>query len=101
MFNNLKIDNRLVVFLGVLALFAAWLAALVFFILPKIMDPEAKEGLDLVLGLGIGGVTQFFLTILALAWQFYFRKKELDPTTTTTTVTTKPKSEPCEDGGPK
>ena len=46
-----------------------------FFILPKILDPAAVKGLDLVLGLGIGGVTQFFLTILALAFQFYFRKK--------------------------
>jgi hypothetical protein len=88
MFSKLKIDNRIIIFLVVLALFAAWLAALVFVILPKIMDPEAEKGLDLVMGLGVGGVTQFFLTILALAWQFYFRKRETDtpPTTTPPTV---------------
>lgn len=86
MFKKLKVDNRLVVFLVMLALFAAWLAVLVFYIIPKIMDPNATEGLDVVLGLGVGGVTQFFLTMFTLAWQFYFRKKETpDPDTDTKT----------------
>jgi len=78
MFNKLKIDNRLVIFLVMLAVFAAWLAAVVFYILPKILDPANDGGLDLVMGLGIGGITQFFLTILALCVQFYFRKREGD-----------------------
>jgi hypothetical protein len=88
--NKLKIDNRMVIFLVMLSVFVFWLVAVVFFILPLILDPLQSKGLDLVLGLGVGGITQFFLTILTLIFQFYFRKKEGDydnPPTVTPTGT--------------
>lgn len=59
-----------------LVVFIAWLAAVCFFLLPLIL--AVPEGLDpmlsLVAGLGIGGVTQFFIIVGTLIFQFYFRK---------------------------
>ena len=61
------------IYLGV---FILWLGIVCFFLLPKIV--AMPEGLDpmmaLVAGLGIGGVTQFFIVIGTLIFQFYFRK---------------------------
>ena len=63
------------VYLGV---FMLWLGVTCFYLLPAII--AMPEGLDpmlsLVAGLGIGGVTQFFIVIGTLIFQFYFRKKE-------------------------
>ena len=59
-----------------LVIFMLWLGITCFFLLPKII--ASPEGLDpllgLVAGLGIGGVTQFFIVIGTLIFQFYFRK---------------------------
>ena len=70
-FRNLMALTYLVVLL-------LWLAVVCFFLLPTII--ATPEGLDpmlnLAAGLGIGGVTQFFILIGTLIFQFYFRKKE-------------------------
>jgi len=62
-------------YLGVLML---WLATIVFVLLPIVL--AMPEGLDpmmaLVAGLGIGGVTQFFIVIGTLIFQFYFRRTQ-------------------------
>ena len=54
-----------------------WLATICFILLPIVL--AMPEGLDPMLsfagGLGIGGVTQFFIVIGTLIFQFYFRKK--------------------------
>lgn len=54
-----------------------WLALVAFFILPKVLaNPENLDPmLSLVAGLGIGGITQFFIVIGTLIFQFFFRKK--------------------------
>ena len=58
--------------------FILWLATVCFFLLPIIISQP--EGLDpmmgLVAGLGIGGVTQFFIVIGTLIFQFYFRRTQ-------------------------
>lgn len=63
------------VYLGV---FALWLAVACFFLLPAIL--AKPEGLDpmlsLVAGLGIGAVTQFFIVMGTLIFQFYFRRAQ-------------------------
>ena len=65
------------IYLGV---FMLWLATACFVLLPMIV--AMPEGLDpmlgLVSGLGIGGVTQFFIVIGTLIFQFYFRKKNTE-----------------------
>ena len=62
------------IYLGV---FMLWLGVACFGLLPAII--AMPEGLDpmlgLVAGLGIGGVTQFFIVVGTLIFQFYFRKK--------------------------
>jgi hypothetical protein len=54
----------------------AWLAVAILLVAPMILDNP--EGLDpflaLITGLGVGGVTQFFILIGTLIYQFYFRK---------------------------
>lgn len=56
--------------------FAGWLVVVCLVLLPIVLSQP--EGLDpmlsLVAGLGIGGVTQFFIVIGTLIFQFYFRK---------------------------
>lgn len=58
-----------------LFVFILWLAG-VFYLLFLILN--RPEGLDpmlsLVAGLGIGGVTQFFIVVGTLIYQFYYRK---------------------------
>lgn len=55
-----------------------WLALVAFFLFPMIISqPESLDPvLALVAGLGIGGITQFFIVVGTLVFQFYFRKKE-------------------------
>ena len=66
-------DILALVYIAVLLL---WLALVSFFLLPVVLS--APDSLDpvlaLVAGLGIGGVTQFFIVIGTLIFQFYFRK---------------------------
>jgi len=62
------------VYIGV---FMLWLGVVCFFLLPRIMAmPESLDPMmALVAGLGIGGITQFFVVVGTLIFQFYFRKK--------------------------
>lgn len=66
------------------AAFMAWLAVACFVLLPLVL--ATPEGLDpvlgLVAGLGVGGVTQFFIVIGTLIYQFYFRKANTEETPT-------------------
>ena len=76
----MKIDNRFVLFLVMLFVFVLWLGAcgvLVWYVTsnPEKLDPA----LTLMSGLGAGLVLEFFLAMLTLSWQFYFRKKESTP----------------------
>ncbi len=83
-------DNRLILFLALLGLFAAWLSSLIFYLVPLMIDhlADLDAVTGIIAGMGIGGITQVFITLLTLAWQFYFRKKEAAPNTSTTTTTT-------------
>ncbi len=61
-----------------LAVLLIWLAVVCFVLLPTVM--AMPEGLDpmlsMVAGLGVGGITQFFILIGTLIFQFYFRKTQ-------------------------
>lgn len=67
--------NLFLVFLGV---FALWLAALIFYIFPTLVahinDGTFDVLMGIVAGIGVGGITQFFIMALTLSWQFYWRK---------------------------
>lgn len=69
-------DRRVLLFLSMLILFALWLGSLIFWVFPhalanlKDLDPM----MGLITGLGIGGVTNFFIMVLTLGWQFFYRK---------------------------
>ena len=65
-----------------LSVFLVWLAMVCFYLLPVIMvRPESLDPvMALVAGLGIGGVTQFFIVIGTLIFQFYFRKASTEET---------------------
>jgi len=79
---NLKIDNRFVLFLTMLFVFVLWLAffaCAIFYILNHADQYDTAMGL--FTGLGLGGVTTFFIAMLTLSWQYYFRKKESETTT--------------------
>lgn len=69
-------DRRVLLFLVMLALFAAWLGVIAFWVFPYVARDLAKIDpmMALVAGLGIGGVTQFFVLVLKDGWQFFFRK---------------------------
>jgi len=71
-------DKRHVLFLAMLGVFVAWLGIIFGWLLPlALKTPENIEPmLLLVTGLGVGGVTQFFILLLKDGWQFYFRKRE-------------------------
>ncbi len=75
------------VYLGV---FILWLAVVCLVLLPMVL--KAPDGLDpmmaLVAGLGIGGVTQFFIVVGTLIYQFYFRKANAEETPPATTIIT-------------
>ncbi len=57
-------------------IFMFWLMVVCFFVLPAIVSsPESLDpAMALVAGLGIGGVTQFFIVVGTIIAQFYFRK---------------------------
>jgi len=71
-------DKRQILFLVMLGVFVAWLGVIFGWLLPTALKkPENIEPmLVLVTGLGVGGVTQFFILLLKDGWQFFFRKKE-------------------------
>lgn len=72
----MKIDNRFVLLLVMLAIFSSWLALIAFWFVPMITAEQLDPMMSLIAGLGIGGVTNSFIVLLTLSWQFYFRKKE-------------------------
>jgi len=79
----MKFDNRFCLALVMLGLFFAWLLLAAFWFVPLIT--KGPENIDpmmaMVAGLGIGGVTNSFIVLITLSWQYYFRKKETTATT--------------------
>jgi H+/Cl- antiporter ClcA len=82
--------NQSKLFYALLGTFAAWLAIIFVYLMPKVLQkPDVIDPMmALLAGLGVGGVSQFFMLLLKDGWQFFFRKKP--PTTPTTTSTTTP-----------
>lgn len=73
----MKIDNRFVLILVFLIMFFAWLCLVAFWFLPKITESgQLDPMMTLIAGLGVGSVTNAFIVLITLSWQFYFRKKE-------------------------
>jgi len=80
----MKVDKRFVLVLVMMAMFCGWVALVAFWFVPMITGVAPMifgvDALDpmmtMIAGLGIGGVTNFFIVLLTLSWQFYFRKKE-------------------------
>lgn len=60
--------------LVMLGIFCGWLAMIVFWLVPMITTEKLDPMMALVAGLGIGGVTNALLVLIALVVQFYFRK---------------------------
>lgn len=58
------------------AAFLAWIAAAIFYLMPKVLDSPAAIDpmMALIAGLGFGSITQLFAVLITLSWQFYFRK---------------------------
>ena len=74
------IDNRLILFTVMMVSFLLWLglfAGIIFYVLghPDRLDPA----MGLFTGLSLGSITMFFVAMLTLSWQFYFRKREKAP----------------------
>lgn len=73
----MKLDNRFVLVLVMLLIFCGWLGLVAFWFVPRITSGEVLDPMmSLIAGLGIGGVTNSFIVLITLSWQFYFRKKE-------------------------
>ena len=73
----MKIDNRFVLLLVMLVMFCGWLCLVAFWFLPLITGPEQLDPMmTLMAGLGVGSVTNAFIVLITLSWQFYFRKKQ-------------------------
>lgn len=72
----MKIDNRFILLLTMLLVFCGWLALVAFWFVPMMTGENFDPMMNLIAGLGIGGVTNFFIVLLTLSWQYYFRKKE-------------------------
>ena len=73
----MKVDNRFILLLFMLAIFSGWLCMVAFWFAPMITSQQQLDPMmSLIAGLGIGGVTNSFIVLITLSWQFYFRKKE-------------------------
>lgn len=74
----MKWDTRLVLYIVMLAVFVAWLGVIFTLLLPvALQNPDTVDPmLTLLAGLGVGGISQFFILLLKDGWQFYFRKKQ-------------------------
>jgi len=80
-FKSFKFDNRLLLALVTFLIFCGWLALVAFWYIPLmaqwlLVGTSADTMMSVVSAFGIGGVTNFFIVILTLELQFYFRKKE-------------------------
>lgn len=73
----MKADRRFALYLVMLAVFAAWVAVIFVWLLPMVLEnPDTIDPmLTLIAGLGVGGITQFFILVLKDGWQFWFRKR--------------------------
>ncbi len=76
-----KRERYFYVFLGVFILWLAVIGTMLVYVLrhPDLVDPS----LQLFAGVGAGLVTEFFLAMLTLSWQFLWRKKSPDENTPT------------------
>lgn len=72
-----KVDKRFILFIVMLAVFVAWIGVVFVWLLPIVLEnPDTIDPmLTLIAGLGVGGISQFFILVLKDGWQFYFRKK--------------------------
>lgn len=70
-------DKRFALFLVMLFVFVAWIGIIFVWLLPIVLEnPDTIDPmLTLTAGLGVGGISQFFILVLKDGWQFYFRKK--------------------------
>jgi len=77
--------NQLRLFFTLLGVFAGWLIIIFVYLLPKAIEkPDIIDPMmALITGLGVGGVSQFFMLLLKDGWQFFMRKKP--PTIPSTT----------------
>lgn len=97
MFKNHR-DLMAVIFI---ATFMAWLGLAFGVILPMVLRQQNLDpAMGVVTGFGLGAITQFFILIGTITYQFYFRKsnKEDTPTVTTTTTTNIVANTPGEEG---
>jgi len=81
--------NQLRLFYALLGVFAGWLGVIFIYLLPKVIEKPTiiDPMMALIAGLGVGGVSQFFMLLLKDGWQFFMRKK---PPTSSTPSTTPP-----------
>jgi hypothetical protein len=63
--------TRFILFVLVFLAFTGWLVLSVTKIPDLADDPSS---VDVLTAWGLGGVTTFFMNLVILAWQFYFRK---------------------------
>ena len=77
---NIK-DKRFALFLIMLVAFVAWIGVIFVWLLPIVLEnPDTLDPmLTLIAGLGVGGISQFFILVLKDGWQFYYRKKGTAP----------------------
>ena len=69
--------NQLKLFCALLGVFVVWLIIIFIYLLPKVIEKPTiiDPMMALLAGLGVGGVSQFFMLLLKDGWQFFFRKK--------------------------
>ena len=69
--------NQLRLFCALLGVFVVWLVIIFIYLLPKVIEKPTiiDPMMALLAGLGVGGVSQFFMLLLKDGWQFFFRKK--------------------------
>jgi len=68
--------NQLKLFCYLLGVFLVWLVIIFIYLLPKVIEKPTiiDPMMALLAGLGVGGVSQFFMLLLKDGWQFFFRK---------------------------
>ena len=69
-------------FYTMLGVFVAWLGALgtfVWFVMSQIGLENVDPALTLLSGAAAGIITEFFLGMLTLSWQYWFRKQATNP----------------------
>ena len=72
-------DRRVTLFLVMLGVFLAWLSGVMIIFWKVFESNNLESGEKLIVALGIGGITQFFMLALTLGWQFFFRKQGPTP----------------------